>query len=211
MTFLITSPLINEVSILILGATIGWKITVIYVLTGISMGIIGGLIMEKLHLEKYLIKNVSDKKTIKHKIQEIKETFAQKLKNALNYSWEIIDKIWPYVLIGVGIGAWLHGFVPQEFFTNYLGKDNLFAVPLATLIGIPLYSNATGIIPVVEVLIAKGLPIGTVFAMMMSVIAISLPELIILRKVMTFKLLIYFVLLMFVIITIIGYFYNLVM
>jgi len=208
MSFLISSPLISEITIVVLGGTIGWHITWIYVITGMIMGIIGGLIMEKLGLEKYVEGYVYKIKMAKNKIAEASQTPRDKFNYAANYSWDIVKKVWLYVLIGVGIGAALHGYVPTEFFTKYLSKDNLFAVPMAVLVGIPLYANDTGIIPIAQVLIAKSVPLGTVFAMMMSVVAISLPELIILRKVMTKKLIVYFVGLLFILITIIGYFYN---
>jgi uncharacterized membrane protein YraQ (UPF0718 family) len=117
-------------------------------------------------------------------------------------------KITPYILIGIGIGAWIHGYVPEEFFLEHVGKDNLFAVPLAVLFGIPLYTDAVGVIPVAQVLLEKSVPVGTVMAMMMAVVAISLPELIILRKVLKLKLILVFVLLMFISFNIVGYMFN---
>jgi uncharacterized membrane protein YraQ (UPF0718 family) len=208
MSFLISSPLISEVTIVVLGGTIGWHITWIYVITGMIMGIVGGLLMEKLGLEKYVEGYVYQIKMRKNKIVEASQTWREKFDYAKNYSWDIVKKVWLYVLLGVGVGALIHGYVPTEFFTQHLSKDNLFAVPMAVLTGIPLYANDTGIIPIAQVLIAKGVPMGTVFAMMMSVVAISLPELVILRKVMTKKLLAYFVGLIFILINFIGYFYN---
>jgi uncharacterized membrane protein YraQ (UPF0718 family) len=211
MSFLITSPLINEVAIVILGTSLGWHVTVIYLITGMIIGLMGGLIMERMHLEKYVEDYVYKIKVNKNNVTQIKETLREKSKYAIQYSWNIINKVWPYIIIGVGIGAFMHGFVPQSFMERYLSSNNLLAVPMAVLLGIPLYSNAIGIIPIAEVLLTKGVPIGTVFAMMMSIVAISLPELIILRKVMKPKLLIYFALLLFVMIVFIGYFYNIVL
>ncbi|MBN1324761.1 MAG: permease [Alphaproteobacteria bacterium] len=211
MSFLITSPLINEVAIVILAASLGWHVTLIYLATGMIIGLFGGLIMEKFHMEKYVESYVYNIRMARNKIIQVKETLTQRTKYAVNYSFEIIKKVWPYILLGVGIGSFLHGFVPSEFMSEYLNKESLFAVPASVLIGIPLYSNAIGIIPIAEVLLSKGIPIGTVFSMMMSVVAISLPELIILRKVMTTKLLSYFVLLMFLMIILMGYFYNIIL
>ncbi|MBN1281858.1 MAG: permease [Alphaproteobacteria bacterium] len=211
MSFLITSPLINEVAIVILGTSLGWHVTVIYLITGMIIGLMGGLIMERMHLEKYVEDYVYKIKVNKNNVTQIKETLREKSKYAIQYSWNIINKVWPYIIIGVGIGAFMHGFVPQSFMERYLSSNNLLAVPMAVLLGIPLYSNAIGIIPIAEVLLTKGVPIGTVFAMMMSIVAISLPELIILRKVMKPKLLIYFALMLFVMIVFIGYFYNIVL
>lgn len=211
MSFLITSPLINEVAIVILGTSLGWHVTVIYLITGMIIGLMGGLIMERMHLEKYVEDYVYKIKVNKNNMTQIKETLREKSKYAIQYSWNIINKVWPYIIIGVGIGAFMHGFVPQSFMERYLSSNNLLAVPMAVLLGIPLYSNAIGIIPIAEILLTKGVPIGTVFAMMMSIVAISLPELIILRKVMKPRLLIYFALMLFVMIVFIGYFYNIVL
>lgn len=211
MSFLITSPLINEVAIVILGASLGWHVTVIYLITGMTIGLIGGLIMERLHLEKYVEDYVYKIKVNKNNLTQVKETLRERSKYAIQYSLKIINKVWPYIIIGVGIGAFMHGFVPQSFMEKYLSSNNLLAVPMAVLLGIPLYSNAIGIIPIAEVLLTKGVPIGTVFAMMMSIVAISLPELIILRKVMKPKLLMYFALLLFIMIVFMGYFYNIVL
>jgi len=211
MSFLITSPLINEVAIVILGTSLGWHFTVIYLITGMIIGLLGGLIMERMHLEKYVEDYVYKIKVNKNNLTQIKETLREKSKYAIQYSWNIINKVWPYIIIGVVIGAFMHGFVPQSFMERYLSSNNLLAVPMAVLLGIPLYSNAIGIIPIAEVLLTKGVPIGTVFAMMMSIVAISLPELIILRKVMKPRLLIYFALMLFVMIVFIGYFYNIVL
>lgn len=211
MSFLITSPLINEVAIVILGTSLGWHVTVIYLITGMIIGLLGGLIMERMHLEKYVEDYVYKIKVNKNNMTQIKETLREKSKYAIQYSWNIINKVWPYIIIGVVIGAFMHGFVPQSFMERYLSSNNLLAVPMAVLLGIPLYSNAIGIIPIAEVLLTKGVPIGTVFAMMMSIVAISLPELIILRKVIKPRLLIYFALMLFVMIVFIGYFYNIVL
>lgn len=209
MAFLITSPMINEIAIVIFASVVGWKLATIYVMTGMVIGLVGGILMEKLGLEKYVESYVYNIKVGKVSIKEnLITNLKDRISYALEYSWEIIRKVWLYVMVGIGIGALLHGFVPEAFFAKYAGADNIFAVPLAVLIGIPLYANATGIIPIAEALIDKGVPIGTVLAMMMSVVAISLPEMIILRKVLKARLLIYFALYLLLAIIIVGYFYN---
>jgi len=207
MAFLITSPLINEVATMLLLPVMGLKITIIYVLSGMTVGMFGGFLMEKLGFEKYIERGIA--------VMDIKKRRAAKfsrkerLNYALSYSCDIIKSIWLYVLIGIGIGAFLHGYIPSNVFTNNeLFNNNLYAVPFAVLVGIPLYSNAIGIIPITEVFLSKGIPVGTVLAMMMSVIAISLPEMIILRKVLQTKLIMYFVLFLLASFILLGYFYN---
>lgn len=209
MAFLITSPMINEIAILVFASLVGWKLTLIYIFTGMSIGLIGGLLMEKLGLEKYVEGYVYDLHMGKNTLtKQASLTFRQRLSYAWGYSKEILRKIWLYVLIGIGIGAFLHGYVPQEFFEKYTSSGNFFSVPLAVLIGIPLYSNATGIIPIAEALFNKGVPVGTLLAMMMSVVAISFPEMIILRKVLKLRLLVYFTLFLFTAFIFVGYVYN---
>lgn len=219
MTFLITSPMINEIALLVLAGIIGLKVTTLYVLTGILVGIIGGFLMEKLgfqnYLKDYLIKKESAKisscKCSCTREKETKNTLKNKIKSSLHYTKDLLSKIWLFVLIGVGFGAGLHGYVPTEFVTHYLGVNNLFAVPIAVIFGIPLYSDATTIIPVAQVLIEKGASVGTVLVFMMSTVALSLPELIILTRVMKKSLLIRFVLFMFITFVLIGYFYNIIL
>lgn len=211
MAFLITSPMINEIAILVLASAVGWKLTCVYIATGLTIGIAGGVLMEKLGLEKYVEGYVYDIRMGKVPIAESTiNTFKERMAYAFNYTKDVIKKIWLYIVIGIGIGAFLHGYVPEEFLAEYTSADNFFSVPLAVILGIPLYSNATGIIPIAEALLSKGVPIGTVLAMMMSVVAISLPEMIILRKVLKPQLLIYFTAFMFFAFIIVGYLYNLI-
>lgn len=218
MTFLVTSPLINEVMIFILLGVLGIKVTVLYLLTGLLLGITGGYLMEKMGFQKYLQdyilksrnKNSSTTCCCSNNI-EIKNTIFNRIKNSLNYAKDLFAKIWLFVLIGVAFGAGLHGYIPSELITKYLGVHNIFAVPFAVLFGIPLYSDATTIIPTAHVLIEKGASIGTVLVFMMSTVTISLPELIILLKVMKKELIIRFVIFMFTIFVAVGYFYNLVL
>ncbi len=208
MAFLIASPMINEVAVVVLAAAVGWKIAVLYVVAGLTVGILGGLAIEFFKLEKWVEEYVWKIRMGETVLQQ----GATTLKQRVDYAWgqvkEIFGRIWIYVLIGVGIGAALHGFVPQEFFLKYASADNLLAVPSAVLVGIPLYSNATGVIPIVEALLSKGVPIGTVLALMMSVAAISLPEMIILRKVLKPQLIATFIGILFVAFITVGYLFN---
>lgn len=211
MAFLITSPMINEIAILVFASVVGWQLTGVYIATGLVIGLTGGLLMDKLGLEKYVEGYVYDIRMGKTSIAENGiTTFKDRILYAFSYTKDILKKIWIYIIIGIGIGAFLHGYVPQEFLAKYTSADNIFSVPLAVILGIPLYANATGIIPVAEALLDKGVPIGTVLAMMMSVVAISLPEMIILRKVLKPQLLIYFTAFMFFAFIAVGYLYNLI-
>lgn len=214
MSFLITSPMINEIAMLVLAGVLGVKITVIYVFTGITVGVIGGFLMEKLGFEKYLqdyLKKLgANTGCCSCSCSEAKEviTIKSRIKDALFYTKDLFKKIWLFVLLGVGVGAFLHGYVPQEFFMKYMSDSNLFTVPLAVIAGIPLYADATTIIPIAQVLIQKGAAVGTVLAFMMAVVGLSLPEMIILSRVMKKELIIRYVIFMFIAFTIVGYFYN---
>ncbi len=208
MAFLIASPMINEVAVVVLAAAVGWKVALLYVVAGLSVGIIGGLVIEFFKLEKWVEEYVWKIRMGETVIQQASISFKQRIVYAWEQVKEIIGKIWIYVLVGIGLGALLHGFIPQEFFVKYASADNLFAVPSAVLIGIPLYSNATGVIPIVEALLGKGVPIGTVLALMMSVAAISLPEMIILRKVLKPQLIATFTGILFVAFIGVGFLFN---
>jgi len=208
MAFLIASPMINEVAVLVLAATVGWKVAAGYVVAGLCVGIVGGLVIELFSLEKWVEDYVWKIRMGETAVRKIDETFKSRLSFAREQVREIVGRIWLYVLIGVALGAALHGFVPQEFFIKYASADNFLAVPSAVLIGIPLYSNATGVIPIVDALMSKGVPIGTVLALMMSVAAISLPEMIILRKVLKPQLIATFAGILFVAFIGVGYLFN---
>lgn len=217
MSFLITSPMINEVAMLVLAGVLGVKIMLIYIVTGISVGVIGGIVMQKLGFEKYLqdyLKILSKNNGscgcncsgLNNSL-----TFKDRSKNAFIYAVDLMKRIWLFILLGVGVGAFLHGYVPQEFFIKYMGDNNFLAVPLSVVAGIPLYADATTIIPIAQVLIQKGAAIGTVLVFMMAVVGLSLPEMIILSKVMKRQLIIRYVIFMFITFTIVGYFYNLIL
>ena len=208
MAFLIASPMINEVAIIVLASTVGWKIAGLYVAAGLFVGIVGGLLIEYLKLEKWVEDYVWKIRMGEAPIQSIDKSLKARLNYAKEQVSEILGRIWLYVIAGVAIGALLHGFVPQDFFSTYADASNPLAVPIAVLSGIPLYSNATGVIPVIEALMGKGVPLGTLLALMMSVAAISLPEMIILRKVLKPQMIASFTGILFVSFVAVGYLFN---
>lgn len=208
-TFLITSPLINEASIAILLATFGWKVTLIYVAAGVTVGIVGGLIMTVVNPRKFIEEYVFKVKS--GKSVDLKMSQLDRLKFAREQVLGIVKKIGPFIVIGIAIGAFIHGWVPDDFLIKYTGKGNPFAVFAAVLMGIPLYSNAAATIPIVESLIGKGVAMGTALAFMMAVTGLSLPEFIILRKVMKPALIIVFVFIVGSAIVLTGYGFNLIL
>ena len=208
MAFLITSPLVNEVAVVILGSIMGWKMTTVYVVTGMSVGILGGILIDRLHMERWVEDYVWKIRMGTIAQSEVDGSMAGRIRYAWGEVKDIVGRIWLYIIIGVGIGSALHGYVPQELFAQYASADNPFAVPVAVLMGLPLYSNATGIIPVAEALIAKGVPIGTVIAFMMSVVGISPPEFIMLRKVLKPQMLIFFGVFLTISFMVVGYLLN---
>ena len=210
--FLITSPLVNEVAIGLFLGLFGLKTTIIYVISGILLGTVSGIILQKMKLEAYLTPWVKEVLENSQREQELfiaqKQSFSQRLPVILDEVQKILKGITPYVLIGIAIGGLMHGYIPEGFFEKYMDKDNLFAVPIATIFAVPMYSNASGILPVVQVLVAKGIPLGTAIAFMMGVVGLSLPEAMLLKKVMTLKLIaIFFGVVTFCII-ISGYIFN---
>jgi len=213
--FLITSPLVNEVAIGLFIGLFGIKVTVIYVISGVLLGSISGAILQKLKLEGYLTPWVQDVLTNAQREQDIFQQEKQNFKQRLPIIWKeamnIIKGIIPYVVIGIAIGALMHGYIPEGFFEQYMSKDNLFAVPIATILAIPMYSNASGILPVVQVLVAKGIALGTAISFMMGVVALSLPEAMLLKKVMTLKLIAIFFAVVTLCIIISGYVFNLIL
>lgn len=214
-SFLITSPLVNEVAVAMFLGAFGLKITAIYVVSGILLGVVGGWVLGKMNLEPLLsdwVKSIQKQADSQaEQWEEKKLSFWKRLPGVLKDSWGIVKGVLVYVLIGIGIGAAMHGFVPEGFFEQYMGKDNWFAVPMATILAVPMYANAAGIVPVVEVFVAKGIPIGTAIAFMMGVVGLSIPEATLLKKVMTWKLIgIFFgVITLFIIIS--GYLFNIIL
>lgn len=208
MAFLIASPMINEIAVVLLVSAIGLKFAMLYVATGLTVGLVGGLLIDRLGLERYVEDYVWKIRMGEAVMPTAPETFGERAAYAAGQVREIIGRLWLYVLLGIGIGAFLHGFVPQDFFLRHAGADNPFSVPIAVLVGIPLYSSATAVIPVAEALLAKGVPIGTVMALMMSIAALSLPEMIMLKKVIKLPLIAIFVAILFVAFVIVGILFN---
>jgi hypothetical protein len=209
-SFLISSPMVNEVAIVLLFGLFGWKITAIYIGTGLTVALVGGYIIGKLKLEKWVEEYVYTIHMGEGQ-QAARLIFKDRIDYAKSNTKEILGKVWLYVLIAIAIGGFIHGYVPEDFLVKYAGKGNIFAVPIAVLLGIPLYSNAAGVIPIVYVLMQKGVTMGTALAFMMAVTALSLPEMIILRKVLKIKLLAVFVGIMTVTIIAVGYLFNAIM
>jgi len=207
-SFLISSPMVNEVAVVLLWGLFGWKIALIYMGTGLLVAIIAGMIIGKLKLEKYVEEYVYKIKSVGAVADIAKQAFKDRLVYARENTTDILKKVWAYVIVAIGIGGFIHGYVPEDFLVKYAGPQNPFGVPVAVALGVPLYSNAAGVIPIVYALMEKGMSMGTVLAFMMAVTALSLPEMIILRKVLKIKLLAVFVGIMTVTIIGVGYLFN---
>ena len=189
-SFLVASPMINEIALVMLFGLFGWKVAIIYIVSGLIIAIISGIIIGKLKVEN-LVYDFSKNKNI-NQLNLPSLSWKQRFIYAGNYTSDIVKKIWLFIILGVGVGAWIHGYIPADLIARYAGGNNWYSVPLAVLIGIPLYSNAAGIIPLVSVLTEKGVSMGTTLAFMMAVTGLSLPEFLILKKVMKVKLIIIF-------------------
>jgi len=207
MSFLVASPTINEVAIVLLWGLFGWRVALTYILSGMFIAIISGTLIGRLKMEKYVEDFVYKTKPVASN-SEKKLAWNDRIDYAVEYTKDIFSQVWLYVMIGVGIGAFIHGYVPVEFVTRYAGNGNPFAVIIAVIIGVPLYSNAAGTIPIVQALMEKGLALGTTLAFMMAVTSLSLPEFIILRKVLKPKLLLTFFGTVAMGIVLIGYLFN---
>ncbi|MFA6274418.1 MAG: permease [Candidatus Paceibacterota bacterium] len=206
-SFLVASPMINEVALILLLGMFGWKIALIYILSGLLISIISGILIDKMKVEK-LIEPFVYEQLINQKNEIVKLKWSERLHYAKNYTLNILRKVWFYIIIGIGIGAWIHGYLPVDFLAQYAGADKWYAVPLAVIIGIPLYSNAAGVIPLVSALTEKGVAMGTTLAFMMSVTALSLPEFMILKRVMKTKLILIFAGIVGISIIFTGYLFN---
>ncbi len=213
MAFLLTSPLINEIAVVLLLSLVGWKITLLYVLIGLSVGIVGGLFLDAIKAER-LLQGFARKVYEQGQHAQIEAgekkrvTLQDRHVFAKRELTEVFGRIWIWVIIGVGLGAALHGFMPDNWFEAHLGAGQWWSVPVATLIGIPLYSNATAVIPVMESLIVKGLPLGTTLAFCMSTVAASFPEFVMLKQVMQWRLLVIVFLMLLIAFTIVGWVLN---
>lgn len=213
--FLITSPLVNEVAIGLFIGLFGVKITMIYVISGILLGVVSGLILSRFKLERFLTPWVKEVLANAQREDEIFVAEKTPFKERLPIIWrevlKILKGIVPYVIVGIAIGGLMHGYIPEGFFAKYMGKDNLFAIPAATILAVPMYSGASGILPVVQVLVTKGIPLGTAIAFMMAVVGLSLPEAMMLKKVMTLKLIGVFFGIVTLCIIISGYLFNIIL
>lgn len=209
-SFLISSPLNNEIAIALLFGIFGWKITAIYIGFGLLVSILGGYLIGRMNMQKYVLLDV---KEMEGELDEVKIKLTQKerVKEASDYTVDIFKKIYLYVLIGVGIGAFIHGYIPADFIATYAGANNPFAVPIAVLMGIPMYSNAAGVMPLVEVLTSKGMLLGTALSFMMAVTALSLPEAMILKRILHIKLIAVFFGIVGLGIIAIGYTFNIIL
>ena len=211
-SFLITSPLVNEVAMAMFLGTFGVKATVIYVASGILLGCLGGAVLELLHLEPLLtpwVRKLQKQSNLEQsEWQTEKVSFFKRLPSILKESWRIVKGVLVYVIIGIAIGAGIHGFVPDDFFSGFLGGGQWWTVPLAVILAVPMYSNAAGVIPLIEAFVSKGVALGTAIAFMMAVVGLSLPEATMLKKVMTWKLIAIFfgTVTMFIIIS--GWIFN---
>jgi uncharacterized protein len=213
-TYLITAPLVNEVAIAIFLGSFGLNVTALYVGTGILLGIFGGFVLGRFKLERFLspwVQDIIAGAENDGEFTEEKETFWQRMPRIVGDALKIVKGIAIYIIVGIAIGGAMHGFLPTGFFEHYINKGQWYAVPIAVIMGVPMYSNAAGVIPVVQVLVAKGVPLGTAIAFMMGVIGLSLPEAMLLKKVMTWKLIaVYFGTIAFFMI-VSGYLFNLVL
>ncbi len=209
-SFLISAPMVNEIALVLLFGLFGWKVAALYLGTGLLIAILAGWTIGRLHMEKYIEEWVFEAQMGEAAAEE-SLNWEARLRYGLQAVREIVSKVWLYVVLGIGVGAGIHGYVPENFLASFMGKGAWWSVPLAVLLGVPMYSNAAGIIPVVQALLGKGAALGTVLAFMMAVIGLSLPEAVILRKVLKLKLIFTFFGVVAVGILIVGYLFNLIM
>ncbi len=209
-SFLVSAPMVNEVALVLLFGLFGWKVAGLYLLTGLLIAIISGWVIGRLHMEKHVEDWVYETKTGDSDEDELLD-WPARIRLGLGAVKDIVGRVWLYVLMGIAVGAGIHGYVPENFMASIMGKDAWWSVPLAVLLGVPMYSNAAGIIPIVQALLGKGAALGTVLAFMMSVIALSLPEAIILRKVLKPRLIATFFGVVALGILLVGYLFNLLM
>lgn len=211
-SFLIAAPMVNEVALILLFGLFGWQVALLYLGMGLAIAVIAGLIIGKLGMENYLEDWVREmQNTQSAQINDSATTWGERIDHGIHHVREIVGKVWPYIVIGVALGALIHGYVPEDFMASIMGKDVWWAVPAAVILGVPMYTNAAGVIPVVQALLAKGAALGTVLSFMMSVIALSAPEMIILRKVLKPRLIFTFAGIVTTGILLVGYLFNLVL
>jgi hypothetical protein len=208
LSFLIAAPMINEVAVVLFFGMFGLKVTAIYIGTGLLIAISSGWIIGRLHLEHLVEPWVYEVGGNRPPLADERLSWSDRIDAGLVAVKEIVSKVWPYVVVGIAVGAGIHGYVPENMMASIMNKGSWWSVPLAVLLGVPMYSNAAGIIPIMQALLEKGVPLGTALAFMMAVIGLSLPETIILRKVLKLKLILTFVFIVAVGITIVGYLFN---
>jgi uncharacterized membrane protein YraQ (UPF0718 family) len=207
-SFLISAPMVNEVALTLLFGMFGWKVALLYLGLGLSVAIVAGWIIGRLKMEAYLEDWVRDMPKTSAEFEVRGMSLGERIEGGFQAVKVIVGKVWPYILVGIALGALIHGYVPEEFMASFMGKDAWWSVPLAVIMGVPMYTNAAGVIPIVQALLAKGAALGTVLAFMMSVIALSLPEMIILRKVLKVRLIATFVAVVAGGILLVGFVFN---
>ena len=210
-SFLIATPVVNEIALAMLFGLFGWKIAGLYLATGLAIAVLGGLIIGRLRPERYVEDFVWQVHSGQGQGLDYKPTLDERIREAGRSVREIVGKVWPYVVLGIAIGAGIHGYMPESFLEGVMGSSEWWSVPAAVLVGIPLYSNAAGVIPIVSVLVSKGAALGTVLAFMMSVVALSLPEMLILKRVIKLPLIVMFISIVAAAIVTMGYLFNFVM
>ncbi|MCC7141540.1 MAG: permease [Candidatus Eisenbacteria bacterium] len=211
-SFLISAPMVNEVALVLLWGLFGWKIAALYLITGLTVAMVSGWVIGRLHLERWVeswVYRAAPGTGPQSGDAEAHLRWTDRIERGRAAVIDVVGKVWPFILAGIAIGAGIHGYVPRDFLAGIMGKDAWWSVPVAVLIGVPMYSNAAGIIPIVQALLEKGAALGTALAFMMSVIALSLPEMIILRKVLRIQLILVFAGVVALGILIVGYLFNL--
>jgi len=207
-SFLISAPMVNEVALALLFGLFGWRIALLYMALGLTVAIVSGWVIGRLRMERWLEDWVRDMPRLNADMDRSAMTLAERIDAGFASVREIVGRVWPYIVAGIAVGAGIHGYVPEDFMTSVMGRDAWWSVLLAVAVGVPMYANAAGVIPVVQALLAKGAALGTVLAFMMSVIALSLPEMIILRKVLKPRLIAVFVGVVSAGILVVGYVFN---
>jgi uncharacterized membrane protein YraQ (UPF0718 family) len=207
-SFLIAAPMVNEVALTLLFGLFGWRIALLYLGLGLSVAIVAGWVIGRLRMEAYLEDWVRNMPRVVAQADAVRLTLSDRVEAGFASVREIVGRVWPYILAGIAIGAIIHGYVPEALMASIMGKDAWWSVPLAVVIGIPMYTNAAGVIPIVQALLAKGAALGTVLAFMMSVIALSLPEMVILRKVLKTRLIVTFIAIVATGILLVGHIFN---
>jgi uncharacterized membrane protein YraQ (UPF0718 family) len=209
-SFLISAPMVNEVAVVLLYGLLGWKVAAIYMGTGLLIAMVAGWVIGRLKMERYIEGWVTEIRAAEAHVESGTQTLRDRVRYGLEAVKDIVGKVWKWIVLGIAVGALIHGYVPENFLASIMGKDAWWSVPIAVLVGIPMYSNAAGMIPIVQALLGKGAALGTVLAFMMSVIALSLPEILILRKVLKIRLIATFVGVVGVGILIVGYLFNMI-